>query len=52
MLGPEYDTVAGPPMFSVVAISRANLQAEMHQESSQARGDLDTDQHAARHGRW
>ena len=47
MLGPEYGTVARPPVFSVVAISHANLQAGMHQDSTQAGDDVNTDQRAA-----
>ena len=52
MLGPEYDTVAGPPMFSVVAISRANSQTGMHQDSTQAGVSFVSDHHAARYQRW
>lgn len=34
MLGPAYDTVAGPPMFSVAAISHASLQIYQRQVQS------------------
>lgn len=43
MLGPEYDTVAGPPIFSVVAMTQENNEANIHQCSAQAVGKVDTD---------